>query len=192
MDEPNPATFDLAAVFANRSFAKDVITVFFDEETAYEYHKLTREAVIAARSEDEDDRKRIEKRREELQERANKVRYDLHLTGVSRQDKKNLLDEVLEKYPLEYDTWGRIKPNEDADEMNTDGLWLLHIEKIADPSGAEKKPELEDIKLIRQFAPDAELKRISDAIRDLADGSKSGFESIVQEHDFLSRASQKA
>lgn len=187
MTAPKTATFDLADVFTGKAFPKDTKDVYLDEETSYEISRLNKESTKAVALNDEDAAKRIEAEFTALIAKAEKSHYVVYLTGVSRQDRKTALEEVMDKYPMESDAFGRIKPNEKANDFLANLSWKMHIEKIVDPNGAELVPSLEDIIIFRDNAPDPAIAVIEEGINELSEGVKSGFETIVQNSAFLSK-----
>lgn len=187
-------TFDIADMFAGVSYPTEVVPFYTDQGVAYEFNKLANEAIDAVRNKDEDAAKAIEKRREELIKKAESKRYEIHLRGRSRADREAVLDTVRAEFPPEVDPiFGREKPNVEADKVYINRMWALHIERIVFPGvGMLAAPSEGDIKTLRGQAPDSELTKVEKAIQELSEGAKSGFESLAQEHDFLSSASPEA
>lgn len=184
---PNATTFDVADMFTGKAYPKDTVDVFMDEETAYELHKLQAEARQAVQEGDEEKGAEIEKRLRELVKKGEASKYTFHLTGVSRDDRKAVIDLVRSEFPADVDFLGREKPNADADEKYANLYWALHIEKITRPDGATVvAPDEAFFKVFRGNAPDPVVNAIELKIRELSEGVKGGFEALVQEHDFLS------
>lgn len=184
---PNIATFDVAEMFAGKSYPKDTVEVFMDEATAYEINKLQAEARQAVASQDEEAGRAVEERLTALVKRGAASKYVFHLTGVSRDSRKAAVESVTAEFPMEQDFLGRDKPNPQGDEKYANLMWALHIEKIVAPSGAViVAPSEADIKVIRGNAPDPAVEKVEAAIKELSTGVKSGFETLAQEHDFLS------
>lgn len=189
----NPATFDVADMFAGVSYPTEVVPFYTDQGVAYEFNKLAQEAVAAVEAKDESAAKDIEKRREELIKKAESNRYEVHLRGRSRADRELVLDTVRSEFPPEVDPlFGREKPDAEADKVYINRMWALHIEKIVRPDGAILLVDEGTIKSLRGQAADSELAKVEKAIQNLTEGAKSGFESLAQEHDFLSSASAEA
>lgn len=188
MTDAQPKKLDLAAVFTGQAFPKDIVVVYLDEVTSYAIHKLNKDSIKAVRESDHDEAKRIESELKTLIEKAQPSRYEIHLTGVSRQERKLATEETLEKFPTETDMLGREKPNAEANELYANLVWKQHVEKIVAPDGSVlENPTLEDIIIFRNHAPDVALSDIEAGIRELSEGVKDGFETLVQEHDFLSQ-----
>lgn len=192
-DSQDFKTFDIADMFAGISYPTEVVPFYTDQAVAYEFNKLAQESIEAVRNKDESAAKEIEKRREELIKKAESHRYEIHLRGQSRDNRDAILETVRAKYPAERDFMGREIPNAEADTLYVNKFWALHIEKIVRPDGAAiVSPDEGAIKILRGNAPDSELAKVEKAIQELTEGAKSGFESLAQEHDFLSSASPEA
>lgn len=186
-------TFDIADMFAGITYPKTVVPFYTDSGVAYEFHRLTQESVEAVQSKDEAKAKDIAKRREELIKKSEAHRYEFHLTGRSREDREAVLDAVTAEFPPEVDPlFGREKPNPEADKVYVNRFWAIHIEKIVRPDGAVLLVDEATIRTLRGKSPDPELAKVEAAIQELSEGAKSGFESLAQEHDFLSSASAEA
>lgn len=184
---PDAKTFDVADMFTGKAYPKEVVTVYMDEATAYELHKLREEALLAVQAGDEKKAAKVEKELKALVKKGEESRYDFHLTGASRDDRKALIDIVRAEYPSEVDFLGREKPNPEADEKYANLVWSLHIEKIERPDGALiVAPDEATVKIIRGQAPDPAILAIEKGIQELSEGVKGGFEVIAQGHDFLS------
>lgn len=193
-DALNPATFDIADMFAGTAYPETVVPFYTDQKIAYEFHKLAQEAVKALQNEDQDAAKDIAQRQEDLVKAAEEKRFEIHLRGQSRDNRTAVLDSVRAEFPAEVDPlFGREKPNEAADRVYTNRMWALFIEKIVSPDGRIMvAPTEEQVKALRGRSADSELAKVEKAIQELSEGAKSGFESLAQEHDFLSSASPEA
>lgn len=186
-------TFDVADMFAGISYPTEIVPFYTDQGIAYEFHKLAQEAVEVVRSGDEKQGRELDERREELIKKAEAGRYEIHLRGTSRDARDEVLKGVRAKFPVERDFLGRETPNAEADTVYVNRYWALHIEKIVRPDGAViVAPDEAAISVIRGNAPDSEIDKVEAAIQELSGGAKSGFESLAQEHDFLSSASPEA
>lgn len=199
MENPNPKTFNLAEMFAGISFPEEVVEVFTNPGVAYAYSLLAQEATAAVQKGDEDALKDIEVRQKRLLEEAEKFRYEIHLQGVMQDVLSSVRDKALSEYPPQKSA-PQI-PGFPAQVEYTDEFykcfnlltWQVLIRKIVAPSGAEViSPDAEFVGGLIEKLPPSEHDRVSQAIRRFSDGAKSGFESIVQERDFLSKASSEA
>lgn len=186
-------SFDVADMFAGISYPATVVPFYTNQGVAYEFNKLAEEAIEAVRNKDETAAKEIAKRREALVKKAESNRYEIHLRGQSRDNRDAVLETVRAKFPVERDFMGREIPNDEADILYVNKYWALHIEKIVRPDGAVIiAPDEAAVKIIRGNSPDSEIAKVEKAIQELTEGAKSGFESLAQEHDFLSSASPEA
>lgn len=185
---PNPTTFDIADLFTGKAYPKTEVEVFLDEDAAYEITKNSRATTRAVVAEDTAALKDLEAKHHELVKRAAASKVTFHLTGVSRAERKAMMEKTLEDYPLEYNLLGRPNPNPKADEVHADRKWALHTERIVRADGSQiVAPTPDQIHVFRDNAPDAVVEQIEQAIMDLSDGVKGGFETLVQETGFLSQ-----
>lgn len=186
-------TFDVADMFSGISYPETTVPFYTNQAVGYEFHRLSQEALEAIHSKDEKKAKEVEERREELIKKAESNRYVFHLRGRSRDDRDAVLASVREKFPVERDFLGREIPNAEADALYVNSYWALHITKIERSDGAViVAPDAAAISIIRGNSADSEIDKVEEAIQELMGGAKSGFESLAQEHDFLSSASPEA
>lgn len=191
-EAPDFRSFDVADMFAGISYPTEIVDFYTDSSIAYEFHKLTEDALEAIKSQDEDRGRALEKARDELHKRAEACHYKIHLRGQSRENILATLKKVDEEFPVEYTFIGQEKPNQERGEKLSDLFWELYIEKIQHPNGSEMiKPPLETIHIIRGQAPLPEIEKVDEAIKDLREGVKSGFDAMAQDHDFLSKPSSE-
>lgn len=187
-DAPVATTFDIGELFAGKAYPKDSVDVYLDEEVAYELSQTTREIAKALNANNTDELKVLEARSAELVKRGAASKVTIHLTGVSRGDRKHVLDEILEQFPQQYDFLGRALPNPEADDAHANARWALHIERIERPDGSNLvAPKPEEIALFRAKAPDSAIEDIELKIRGFSEGAKNGFETLAQEQGFLSQ-----
>lgn len=193
-EELSAQTFDIADMFSGIAYPTEVVPFYTNSEIAYEFNKLSREAADAiARKDGDDTMKSIVERQEALVKKAESNRYEIHLRGQSRDNRQAVLNAVRAEFPAEKDFLGRETIDPEADEVYINRIWALHIEKIVAPNGSLRvAPDESEIKILRGNSPDSELAKVEKAIQELTEGAKSGFESLAQEHDFLSSASPEA
>lgn len=178
----DPKTVNLADILAGRSFPTETVEIYMDEATAYEISKVNAEIEVAKGDTDD-----LEARREELIKKGAPSRLTIHLRGIPRHDRENIIRTVMDLYPQKRDFLGRPEPDIDADNAFTNLIWTAMIEKIEAEAGVVEPVGEDDVRLLRDNAPDQALTLISSAIDALTEGAKSGFEALAQEHDFLSR-----
>lgn len=191
-EAPDFKTFDVADMFSGIAYPTEVVSFYTNSKIAYEFNKLSKEAADAVVRKDETAAREIQERQEALVKQAESNRYEIHLRGQSRENRQHVLDAVRGEFPAEKDFLGREEIAPEADEAYINRIWALHIEKIVRPDGAILLSDEASIKVIRGNAPDSELAKVEKAIQGLTEGAKSGFESLAQEHDFLSSASPEA
>ena len=177
-DEVEAKTFDLADVLAGRTFPTTTVKVSFDEERMFQLSKL--DAGIAAQPHNEE----LEKLREKFMDEFKPLFYTVHLKGVDRDTRREVLNAVLAEFPEETDFLGRPKPNPEGDEAYANKTWALFVEKLERPDGAITTFTETEAKLFRGHAPDVAINAVEAAIKELSDGAKSGYESAVQDLDF--------
>lgn len=192
-DALNAETFDLADMFAGITYPKTVVPVYTNPGLGYDIHKLSEEAKEAVLLKDEDKARELTQRRDELVEKSEGFRYEFTLQGHSKGERDAITGKVKEKFPPETDFLGREKFTDEADRLYVNLTWALHIAQIKAPNGkVNVAPGAEAIELLRSNLPDGEQKKIEAGIQELTTGAKAGFETLAQEHDFLSGASVEA
>lgn len=192
-EELSAQTFDIADMFSGIAYPTEVVPFYTNSEIAYEFNKLSKEAADAVVRKDEKSGADIVARQEALVKKAESNRYEIHLRGQSRDNRQAVLNAVRAEFPAEKDFLGRETIDPEADEVYINRIWALHIEKIVAPNGSLRvAPDESEIKILRGNSPDSELAKVEKAIQGLTEGAKSGFESLAQEHDFLSSASPEA
>lgn len=179
----SPKTFDLSAALAGRTFPEIVVPVFLDEAVQFELYQLDRKIARATNAEVQD----LEKEREDLLAMFKEFSLKVTVKGVPRHLRKSTLDKILEEYPEERDAFGRVKPNTAGDDAFATASWLLHVVQITGPDGSVLHPSEDDIINFRNTAPDSAITAVEKAIRELTEGSKAGYETAVQDVDFLSQ-----
>lgn len=181
---PDPKTVNLADVLAGRSFPTETVDIYMDEATAYEISKVNAQIGLAK---DEKTVSELEETLRSLVEKGAPSRLTLHIRGISRHDRENIVKTVMDLHPVKKDFLGRPETDLDADNTFTNLMWAAMIEKIEAEAGVVENVSEGDIKILRDNAPDQALALISKAIDALTEGAKSGFETLAQDHDFLSR-----
>lgn len=184
-EELDAKSVSIADVLSGRSYPTETVEVYMDEGVAYEISKVNAEIAIATKkSEDTAD---LEKRLEDLVKKGSESRLTFHLRGISRHDRQNIVKAVMEEHPQKTDFLGRPEPDLDADEMYTNLTWAALTEKIEVSAGVVEPVGTDDINLLRANLPDGALETIAKAVSALTEGAKSGFETLAQEHGFLSQ-----
>lgn len=183
-----PSTFDIADLFSGKIYPKDVKEVYLDEAVAYEITKNNKAIKDALVKEDTEKLVELEQKHQELVKRAASSKVTFYLTGVSREERRAVLDKTLEEFPQQFNMLGQPLPDQQANEAHANRKWALHTERIVRADGsAIIAPDEATIKVFRGNAPDLVVEEIENAILDLSEGVKGGFETLVQETDFLSQ-----
>lgn len=192
-DAPNAETFDLGAFLAGVNYPTDEVEVFFAEDVAYALNKVNSAIKRAEILEDADALRELEGKRDELINAGLASRLVIHIQGISRRTEKDINAKVMSEYPVETNLIGTVKPNPERAEALANLFWAAYITQIEAPNGSVlTAPGLEDIKRLRDTAPESAIETIESAINGLTTGAKGGFESLAQEHGFLSQPSPEA
>lgn len=190
---PNPKALDLGAFLAGQDYPTDEVEVFTSEKIMYELNKAGQALKRAEILEDADAIREIESKRDELIAAGLDSRLVVHLQGIPKKTDRDIQAKALSEHPLETDFLGRPQLNVPYRELLTELYWAAYIVKIEAPDGsALVAPSIEDIRTFRGLAPEAAQAVIEQAIDAFTTGSKSGFETLVQEHGFLSQPSPEA
>lgn len=174
---PDAKTFDLKATLAGRTYAKQTVPIFLDEETMFRFGKV----VDKANHLDKD----AELERDTMVlEFADELIW-VTVQGVPRHVRKNLDLTMAKDYPMDE----KSTPDEMVarnDEF-TARYWQLYVVATKGPDGIERVTDRETIDLLIESLPDASFNAIEAAMLELRDGAKSGYENAVMEIGFLSQ-----
>lgn len=184
-ESPNPKTFDLLAALAGRSYPKETIKVFFDEQAMYAYGQA--QDMLDHDPRNEELKKAIDTMLEDLKE----MTYLVTVQGIPTHVMDSISESVLEDFPVKRDSRGNAKNDFEADKEFHNRLWQAYVVEITDPTGAKANLTKEAIEQFRKVAPAATVKAVNEAINKLRDYADNGYESAVTELDFLSRPSPK-
>lgn len=185
IEAPEPRRFDLKAALANRSHATETVTVFLDEGLMYEYAKVARESDLDPANEEK------RKARDEMLKTFEGIALKVTVKSIPIEQDEIVIQEILEKYPPKY-FLDQPLPNREADTELNIKLWTLAVVKIEAPDGASITPDESDIRALRDQAPRVTLDVIANAIKNLNEATRSGYDTIVKDPDFLSRPSLTA
>jgi hypothetical protein len=180
-----PKTFNIVNVIQERSYPKEAVEIFLDEENSYK-------ASLIKEKLDELDRKigtktpsvlqkesrdKLISEMEELTEIISKSRYLFHIRGISEGKRERLISEARKKYPIEYERSNdlssligssnepREKSSPERDQLFTDFLWRDQIEKVVDPDGNEQSGlTYSDIRSLRDNLPLSSAAKINRSI----------------------------
>lgn len=180
-------TFDLGEFLAGANRPTEVVSVYMDEDLGYLINTTNRELQRLSNLGRADEYTILEEKFLGLIEAAKETRFEVHLKGVSRKMRRDILTSILAEFPSKTDLFGRPENNAAGQEAYAKKLWSVHIQKIVRADGSVLEPVTpEDIQVFRDFAPDPAVDAIDGAIAELTDGVKSGFELAAQDTGFLS------
>ena len=178
-----PGTFNIMAVLKDRGYPKDKITVFIDEEMAYEAAKLKEELdSIDSKNKTESAKKNradLADKIDEIREQLAKSAYVIHLEGISEGKREEIYREAKKKYPIEYENDNSVqsilsggkrteKESPERDALFTDYLWQAHIKKIVDPEGNEQvEIPFATIRAMRDSLPVSAIIKVNESIEKL-------------------------
>lgn len=190
---PTKETFSFFEVLAERTYPTDKVTVFLDEQAAYDAHKLALE-MDSAKNPTNEDIEEYTERIEALRYRINQSQYTFHLRGISDDhyaDAKAVVD-------------GRFKPKQ-KHRKRADGsleefltpddqmaylrflsalMISLHVEQIVDPQGRiNTAPSADEIAYFVDKAPSAATEALNAAVQALR-VSSSEYERALDEGFF--------
>ena len=181
------ATFDLADVLAGKTYPRDVVSVWFNEELGFSIQKT--QELLRATPDTHPDYKKLQKELDDLLELGKTQEFKVHIKGSDREQRAAILDSVLTDFPAETDFLGRSKRNPEADRAHAEKYWQLHIEKIVAPDGRVNIPDEATIKLFRGKAPDSAIDAVETAMNDLVKKTSEGFEQLKQDLSFFAEPS---
>lgn len=175
-------TFDLSDLTSGISYPKDEVVITIDEDAAYQLAGV--EKALLKDPENSD----LEEQRKELVTRAANSRYIFRLQGHPRSALMVAFEDVNERFPVEYGSFGKVKPNPERLEAEMDVVWATHIVEIEDPQGRKAQVNSEEeARDLRRGIPPFASEAVMEAINNLTDNVTKGFESLVMETDFLSK-----
>lgn len=181
---PNPKVLDLGALLAGVELPTDTVDVYMNAAISYAITKNRKEMQSATKER----KAELEKEYESLVKAGLATRLTVNLKAVPREVRKALIEQSFEKFPREYNFMGGVIPESARDDYHANLRWAAHITGLVGPNGEEgAAPTPEQIADFRAKAPDAAIDAIEEAIVNLETGAKSGFETLAQEHGFLSQ-----
>lgn len=191
MSEINHETFDLASVLSGVGFPEEEVDVVFDESVNYEVYKAERSLRLSEIKGNEEELKEISERLDELKRTVKDKTFKVTVRGIPESTRRACDKKARDKFPVSYSFLGQPEPDPERDDYFNALIWSSSIVKVTDPQGRVSIPNEENILQMRTAVGRSVVATISDAIQELVTGVKSGFESSVQDVDFLSEASQE-
>ena len=193
-----PGVFNIVSVLQNRAYPKDDISIYVDEQTAYEasqikqkIEELEKNADVAVKPEIE----ALEKKRDELVKKLEQSKYVFTISGISEGAREDAQKTSEEKFPVEYDedknpftgeVTKREKENADRDRFFTNLLWTRHITKIVAPNGDEQNGlTYVEVEELRKVLPIAGIGAITQGIEKIRVATAMFMMSV--DEDFLAK-----
>lgn len=183
MSNPNPLHADMRKILEGISFPEETVTVFLDADLMYEYAKACRDADYDPMSKE----KAAEVER--IEKECAEVAVQVTVKDLPVSKRRAVLQRVREMHPPKDTIFGEPADTPEGREELQAQLWALYVTRIQG-AGEAFTPTVDDIKALRDSAPDLALNTIATAIDNLTTGAKSGYEQAVSELGFLSRRSQ--
>ena len=183
----DPGTFDLLGAIEGTTFPETTVPFLFDAEAANALAAINREMQKALILERKDEYEALEVSYGAAREALKGATFEVTLKSIPRKVKKAILAEADAKYKPKHNALtGREEDNFEKVEFYNLLTWRAHIVKFTDPTGKVVNGPL-DRELVGKLldnAPEASIAAVSEAIDDLENGSKAGYEQAVQMLDF--------
>lgn len=168
-------TFNIIDVIRKRSYPKDKVFVYLNEQDAYDAAKLDEEIKNTEPSTTEYDV--LVSKKNELLERIDAGKYTFVISGISEGDREKLQLKSAETYPIEYtenknQLTGEVTRTEvsspERDRLFTNLLWVSSIKEVIAPDGSTQETlTLEDVFEMRESLPIAATGIITESIEKL-------------------------
>lgn len=188
MAQPDAKTFDLVEVLTGRNYPEHKVPVFFDESLGFAIHTLRKSLDLAVASGEEALVKETQKELDSTLEKVKNEMYTFHLRGVPEAVRRNIIEAINEEFPPKKNLLGQAEIDIRADRELTKKLWAAYIVKVEDPKGAVQIVDEDTVEILYNQASRSVHEAINAGIDELTSGSHKGFETAVQEIDFLSQA----
>ena len=167
--------FNIIDAIRGRSYPKDKINVYLDEQDAYLASKLEDEIksteVLTPEYQD------LVAQKDEIVQRINDNKYVFLISGMSEGDREKLQAKAAEKFPVEYSETKNAFTSEivrteiqnaERDRYFTNLLWLASIKEITAPDGStQDELTLEDVLEMRDSLPIAATGAITESVEKL-------------------------
>ena len=167
--------FSIIDAIRGRSYPKDKIPVYLNEDDAYIASKLDDE--IASTEPLTPEYQELLAKKDEVLQRIGDNKYIFLISGISEGDREKLQDKAAENFPIEYSEnknalTGEIVRTEikspERDRYFTNLLWLASIKEITAPDGSTQDSlTLEDVFEMRDSLPLAAIGSITESIEKL-------------------------
>lgn len=183
VETPDAKTFDLIGALEGREYPEIEVPIFLNEGIMFTYAQLSE-----ASAKDPANKEKQEAL-DAMFEEVKHLAITVTVRGTPRHIRKAIVDKVMKKHPVKSNAFGQEEDSPEGVEMLTQLSWEAHVVRVTAPDGTEMTPNKAEIQALRDKAPDASINAIADAISELSEGSRSGYEQIVQDPNFLSQPS---
>lgn len=181
---------DLAQVLSGIGFPETKVPVILNEGIAFEVAEAEEALKLAEiRQDNKEGLKKVYDRLEELKESVKNQLITVHIKGIPEATRKACNTKASIKYPITYSFMNQEEPSAERNELYHTLLWEASIIKIETPDGGEYFPDTQGIVTLREQLGRSAIGAISEGIESLVTGVNKGFESSVQDIDFLSESS---
>ena len=192
-ETPNHETFNIIDALQGVDYPEDSVDVFMSDNLMFLISKANDELRLAELRKEEDKVKEIQEKLDNLREQASIVKFTFHVRSIPRDQIKAILTKLDADFPPEKDLMGREVPNPERDESFMARQWAAHIVRIVNPNGAVQVGiSEEDADKLRGHMPQSALEAVQRTMDSLYEGAKKGYETSIQDVNFLSGASQEA
>ena len=174
-------TFDLAGALAGRTYPEETAVIFLDEALMYAYHKATEDHLHDPANADK--LKAVADMEETFASAALRVK----IKGCPPHLVREMAVALDAEFPVKKNVFGQIEPNPERGEAFAIRLWSLYITSITGPDGSSMTPSPEDLKALRDTAPESATEAIDGAIARLREGAEKGYTEAVSDLGFLSK-----
>lgn len=167
--------FSIIDAIRNRSYPKDKVFVYLNEQDAYDASKLDEEIKNTDASTPEYDS--LLAKKDELVNQIDAGKYVFIISGVSEGDREKLQLKSAETFPIEYaenknQLTGEITRTEivnaERDRLFTNLLWVASIKEVIAPDGSTQDSlTLEEVFEMRESLPIAATGAITESIEKL-------------------------
>lgn len=192
-ETPNHETFNIIDALQGVDYPEDSVDVFMSDNLMYLISKANDELRLAELRKEEDKVKEIQEKLDNLREQASIVKFTFHVRSIPRDQMKAILTKLDNDFPPEKDLMGRDVSNPERDETFMSRQWAAHIVRIVNPNGAVQVGiSEEDAEKLRGHMPQSALEAVQRTMDALYEGAKKGYETSIQDVNFLSGASHEA
>ena len=194
-----PGVFNILNVLKERAYPKEEISIYLDEQAAYDASVLGEKIDELSKSSDIAHQKKIDEliaQRDVLIKRIEESKYIFFITGLSEGMRSDIQEQSLEKFPLEYEenknpftgemTKKEIE-NKERDRYFTLLLWHSSIQKIVAPDDSvQENVTMEDVTQLRDLLPLAGIGAITQSIEKLR--TATAIFMMTVDEDFLAKS----